>query len=297
MTKTEIGKPQFAEVNHRFIAAAQTKRPLIAVHRGSPGGSIVENTAFAIEAALAEGADIVEIDIIRSTDGEFFVFHNGYERLYFGLERDIRDLSAAEIEELQYEDFVQKEVRPWGLEKLSTVLEAFPHALINIDRSWPYWDTLLDYLDGFNCCDRVILKAPAEAANLETLAKHSTPYPFIPIVKEKGQLELALAYKKVNTLAIEVLATEVGEYFSHREVIADLRSKGFLVLLNALNLPDRQNLYLGWDDETSVLSTPDQGWGKLIDQGADIIQTDWPSLLNRYLEERCQVAAAEEQTD
>ena len=28
---------------------------------------------------------------------------------------------------------------------------------------------------------------------------------------------------------------------------------------------------------------PDKGWGRLIELGADIIQTDWPSLLRDYL--------------
>jgi glycerophosphoryl diester phosphodiesterase len=41
---------------------------LIAVHRGSSMGNVVENTIPAFHAAIQSGADILEIDIIRSTD-------------------------------------------------------------------------------------------------------------------------------------------------------------------------------------------------------------------------------------
>ena len=80
-----IGDPAYQDINHRFLSAIRAKKPLVAVHRGQNSGSIVENTAKAVRAAVVSGADIVEIDVIESTDGDFFTFHNGYEGHYFGL--------------------------------------------------------------------------------------------------------------------------------------------------------------------------------------------------------------------
>ena len=52
-------------------------RTRIAAHRGAAGGNIHCNTWVAFEASLAQGADIIELDVSRSADGELFVFHPG----------------------------------------------------------------------------------------------------------------------------------------------------------------------------------------------------------------------------
>ena len=49
--------------------------PLIAAHRGVCGGNIPGNTLEAFEAALAQGAGVIELDVSQSADGELFVFH------------------------------------------------------------------------------------------------------------------------------------------------------------------------------------------------------------------------------
>lgn len=275
-------------LKQRLVNALNAKHPLVAVHRGSPGGCIVENTALAVRAALAEGADIVEIDLIQSTDGDFFVFHNGYEKLYFDLDRDIRTLSTKEIENLQYEDFIQSSVQKFSVEKLSTVLQSCPDALLNIDRSWAYWNDLLGFLDEFDCADRVLLKAPGDSPELEILANHPIKYGFMPIAKTMADLDRALAMPGLSVVAVEVLAEDAASPFAKAETLSQLKDHGILVFVNALNLANRKNLYLGWDDETSVLIGPESGWGRLITQGADIIQTDWPGLLNLYLESRAE---------
>lgn len=283
MNKSNFGSVAFKDVNKRFVEAFKSKRPLVAVHRGSSGGSIIENSVYAIVAAEAEGADIVEIDVIQSADGEFYVFHNGYERLYFGLDGDIRKLTSTEIEALQYEDFFRKEAGYCGVEKLSKILISCPDTLLNIDRSWEYWDTFLTYLDRFECSDRILLKAPPEAKALELLNGHHTKYPFMPILKNWDEFDFVCEHQNINTMVLELLAEHSDDCFAGKDAIKSVKDQGFLVLLNALNLPNRKALYLGWDDEVSVLQRPEDGWGKLVSRGADIIQTDWPSLLNKYL--------------
>ena len=49
------------------------------------------------------------------------------------------------------------------VEKLEDVLNTFKgDILINIDRSWEYWDTLLPFLDQFEMEDQIILKSPVQ---------------------------------------------------------------------------------------------------------------------------------------
>ena len=61
---------------------------LVAAHRGTSGGNIPPNTIAAFDLALKEGADILEMDLFKSLDGEIFVFHTGTEPCY--LDRHIR---------------------------------------------------------------------------------------------------------------------------------------------------------------------------------------------------------------
>ena len=54
-----LGNPNYVDINRRLLTAANARTPLVAVHRGQNAGSVVENTAKAVRAAIVSGADIV----------------------------------------------------------------------------------------------------------------------------------------------------------------------------------------------------------------------------------------------
>lgn len=56
-------------------AAAATSLPLNVAHRGY-SAAFPENTQVAVEAGFAAAADVVEIDLLRSSDGEVVIFHD-----------------------------------------------------------------------------------------------------------------------------------------------------------------------------------------------------------------------------
>ena len=55
------------------------KKHLIAVHRGTWHGNIIQNTIPAYQISLKMGADMVEADIVSSKDGVLFSFHDHHE--------------------------------------------------------------------------------------------------------------------------------------------------------------------------------------------------------------------------
>jgi glycerophosphoryl diester phosphodiesterase len=66
-------------------------------HRGRPGSDTPENTLAAVEAALAEGADGVEVDVRLTSDGVAVCFHDpGLQRMA-GVARGVRSLTLAEL--------------------------------------------------------------------------------------------------------------------------------------------------------------------------------------------------------
>lgn len=84
-------------VNSSWLRGAPGRRPLLLAHRGlaqtfpiaglsgnedtskliyPPEHAFIENTLASMEAAFAAGADIVELDVQRTADGRFAVFHD-----------------------------------------------------------------------------------------------------------------------------------------------------------------------------------------------------------------------------
>ena len=61
-------------------------KTLIAAHRGVAGGNIPCNSMAGFEAALLQGADVLEVDISISLDGTLYVFHPKKEPLFLGIE-------------------------------------------------------------------------------------------------------------------------------------------------------------------------------------------------------------------
>lgn len=268
-------------------------RPLIAVHRGTGLGMLPENTTGAVLAAVRHGADIVEIDVTRSSDGEYFAYHEGYEGRDFGFDHALGDLTAAEIRDLRYR-WVSPSTADDGLGEravrvtpLAELLAETPDVVLNVDRTWYHRPEALHAFDDTDPT-RLLVKVPAEEHLLDLLASHPVGLPAMLRVRTAEELALALARTDLAVVGIELLVRSAESPLADPAVVADLRGRGLLAWANALTMRDAE--YLGWNDNVSVLRGPEQGWGRLVDAGIDVIQTDWPSLLRDYRDERARAA-------
>ena len=59
------------------------KKVLIAAHRGYNGGNIPCNSLEGYKISAIYGADIVEVDVTESKDGELYMLHPGMEKHHF----------------------------------------------------------------------------------------------------------------------------------------------------------------------------------------------------------------------
>ncbi|MFD5750410.1 glycerophosphodiester phosphodiesterase family protein [Streptomyces sp. NPDC127033] len=277
-----FGQARYQDINSLVNTELAQRAPLVAVHRGTGLGDVPENTDRAVQAALAQGADMVEIDIVASADGEFFLFHDGCERQAFDRDLDLRALSAEEIRALRYR-WTGHDVPVTGLD---TVLERFRgDVLFNVDRSWWYWDDLLPFLDRYDVAPQLVLKSPVDEIWLEKLRRHPVKYPFIPMVRSLADIEAVRGDPDINLIGAELLAGGHDDELSAPEVVARMHEAGLACLLNAINLTNGIPLFAGHDDNTSLFGDPADGWGRLMEHGADIIQTDWPGPLCQYRQE------------
>ncbi|GIP30993.1 glycerophosphodiester phosphodiesterase family protein [Paenibacillus sp. J2TS4] len=268
------------KINEKLQSRLQMKKPLIAVHRGSPGGIFIENTIPAYVAALRQGGDMIEADVILSTDGVLYTFHDGNEQRLCNEKTNIKQMSSAKIDSLKYFN------TDYRIERFEAVLQFFKgDVLFNIDRAWDYWPEVLKLVDRFEMADQIILKSKVEEKHLRFLEACTTKYMYMPIVKTEEELALVKQYN-INLVGVEFLAPTKDSLFLQEDYIRSIQQQGLFYWANAINFDDHTVLYAGYDDRTSIMEDPDKGWGVLLDKGVDIIQTDWPQLLSNYIQQR-----------
>ena len=280
------GPGRFAEVNCLIDQRLAQRRPLVMAHRGSSGGSIAENTSLAVWAALRSGADIVEIDACRTSDGAYFAFHDGLEAEHLGREENLTTLTAEQVAGLSFR-WLGHPGRRVRIESLAELLGGFRgETLFNIDRGWTWWPDLLDLLTELDMPRQLLLKCPSRPDLLGILAEHRTPFPFLAICHTQADLDLALTYPGLNLVGVEIIAATWDAPLARAEVVHQIHQAGRFALVNAEVLPIARQCWPGYCDETAISDGPEAGWGDLIDRGFDVIQTDWPGLLSRYRDQR-----------
>ena len=284
------GKKQYADNNSLLNRAFERHDHLIAAHRGSWVGNIIQNTLGAYKAALMMGADIVEGDATQTIDGAVYSFHDNAEPRVFGIKDNLRTLTSAQVDAMAPLNALERETTR-HINRLEEVLAGLaPDTLYNLDRSWFWFDAVLDILDRFpNAPRQVILKTPMKAAHVpKRLAEHPVKYMFMPICYTLQDIRDAMALEDVNLVGAELIAfTPEDELFGEAPARL-LHENGLFAWVNALVIGDAHDraLYGGLDDDISVLKDPDLGWGRLMDLGIDVIQTDWTGILYRYREAR-----------
>ncbi|WP_440896817.1 glycerophosphodiester phosphodiesterase family protein [Amphibacillus sp. Q70] len=286
-----IGKSDYQAINKYLNQQISEKKKLIAVHRGSSAGNIIENTIPAYVAALKMGGDILEADVVLSKDREMFHFHSGMERKNFQRDIDIQQYTSNEIEHLTYINDNLEETN-YPVEKLEDTLNYFKgKCLINIDRAWDFFPEVCQLVEKTGTTKQIILKGPLNQQVISFLQENPTKFMFMPKVSTLAELDQVLAIDGINIVAVEIKAETTNSDFFQSDNIMKIKAEKLLVWINALTMNDTKKLFAGYDDNLSIVKAESDGWGTILNKGADIIQTDWPSLLKDYrekwLEDQC----------
>lgn len=271
--------------NEALLEAVKKKGVLIAAHRGTCGGNIIQNTVLSYKNALLHGADMIEIDAARTKDGVFFSFHNGQEKVEFGIDKDIREMTAEEAESYPTLNSLREYVGQRA-ERLDFCLEQFRgKCLINIDRSWFYWKKIIQYLKSKNMDSQILLKSGAEETLLRELEESGSGLMYMPIVKTMEEWETVKKYN-INVAAVELIFEDLNGPFTDEKFLKELADANILPWVNVITLDDKTLLSGGLDDNLAIREGFEKSWGRLMNMGFKILQTDWPALLKKYRDER-----------
>lgn len=261
----------------------QPGRVLVAAHRGVSSANIPCNTKTAFQIALAQGADIIELDVARSVDGKLFVFHPGMEKPHLHIDCALSELTAKEIEELRFvnQDDVPTSYGVSYLEDIFTFLK--DKAYINVDKYWLNMEEITHAIRRAGVEKQVIVKTHADTEEIDHLEKCAPDLMFMPVVKEKDEISDYILEKNVKCVGVEaIFATDEDDIVSD-SYIEQLHKRGWLIYGDAIVYNEKRNIAAGHTDDIALAGDLATGWGWYVQKKFDIIQTDWCMMLKKYL--------------
>lgn len=152
MTATEWGQGQ----------EGAGRAPLIVAHRGDSSNA-PENTAAAIRAAVAAGADLIEFDTRETKDGALLLFHDADLKRYTGQKTPFEALGFQEARQLDVGSWFDPK-QTFAAERPPTLEEAIRHCLEGgrtplIERKTGSAAAHLKVIRDLKAADRVIVQA------------------------------------------------------------------------------------------------------------------------------------------
>jgi len=283
-------KAQYADRAEKIIAEIHnpdSRYVIVAAHRGD-WRNYPENSLAAIESAIRMGVDIVEIDLKLTKDSVLVLSHDpSCNRMTTG-RGDIRTMTYDSLA-----SFNLKTAHGIGIPgtRITTFREALEackgRVVINVDQGFQYYNLVVALTDSLGMTGQILIKGrkPREVVEEEMRGGEMMYMPVIDC-QNPGGAALFRQYQAWHEATGEApLAYEVC--FSELDSAAvaccrDAVKQGAKLWVNTL----WASLCGGLNDDAAYDGNPDEIYGKVLDLGVSMIQTDRPEFLIRWLEKR-----------
>ena len=269
-----------------FENRRQLNRPFLAAHRGVSGANVPCNTILSFKTAIEQGADVVEIDVSKSRDGAYFVFHPGMEHRYIGEGVRLEELSAREIERIPLlnADGVPTHYRIPALQEVFALLKG--KAYINVDKFWTDIRGITAEIRRAGVEKQVIVKTPVEDTYFAETETYAPDLMYMSVARDRDDVTDRLLGRNIRFIGTEALFTTEQDEIASAAYIRSMHARKLLVWANAIVYDEKDVISANLTDDLSLEKGVAAGWGKLIDCGFDFIQTDWLLPLKIYLQTR-----------
>ena len=267
-----------------LLSRAGKKKILLAAHRGMCGGNIPCNSLQAFRAAVRAGADVVELDVERSADGELFVQHPGFEHVHLHMADSLKSFPASRVEKFALFNQDQAETQ-YRIPRLAQALLLLKDkCFVNIDKFWENPEEIAKLVHSLGMEDQVIIKTDSAPEKLEAVERYAPDIPFMVIIRDNPGIHEELMDRKIRYIGAEVLFDREDAPVASLSFAERMHRDRKLLWANAIVYDYRAVLTAGHNDDVSVTENPENGWGWLADRGFDIIQTDFLCSCRLYLE-------------
>lgn len=304
------GETRARQILDRFEHANQWRdHVMVAAHRAGSmqaGKTLyAENSIAAVEGSIAMGAEIVEVDIRRSKDGEFIVMHDSWLNRTTTCQGEVVKRTLAELKACR---LVIEGTGAVTNETVSTLREMLmatrDQILINLDNKLDVGDLsgMIAVARDLGMAEQVIVKENLWNQDRITTVKAAMDFigggfQFMPIIADDAVRDAGFAetvdhafspraIELINWRAgAEKLTETGGPLFSTRMRAAAVRGN-WHIWADTYAIANKPGGFLagGRGDELAVqASLPREAWGFWADRGATIIQTDEPKAAIGWL--------------
>lgn len=260
-----------------------SKSVLVAAHRGD-WRNAPENSIQSLKSAIAMGVDIVELDLKKTREGQLVVMHDKTI--------DRSTTGKGKPEDYTYEELKKFKLRN-GMGRASNhtiplfsdfLVESKGKVILNVDKGYDYFNEVVALLRQHQMLDQAVINID-DNTSLDSLESRFGKLPVdvmvMPIIvyKDTAKASAVLnSYRRhQKTFFQPVFAKD--ESVKNIDFMA-LREQGFSIWINSL----WASLNGGHDDDKAVEENKaEESWGWLVSKGANIIQTDRPAPLLKYL--------------
>ncbi|SFO58786.1 glycerophosphoryl diester phosphodiesterase [Mesorhizobium sp. NFR06] len=304
------GETRAAQILDRFDHANQWRdHVMIAAHRAGSmqaGKTLyAENSLAAVEASIAIGAEIVEVDVRRAKDGAFVIMHDSWLDRTTTCKGEVVKYTLAELKTCR---LVIEGTGAVTNEPVSTLREMLlatrDRVLINLDNKLEVTDLpgMIAVARDLGMADQVIVKEnlwnrPRIDAARAALGQAGGGFQFMPILADDAVHDAAFAEEVGRAFPLravelinwrngaETLTATGGPLFSTR-MRAEAARGDWHLWADTYAIVNKPGGFLagGRGDELAVAaSLPREAWGFWVDRGATIIQTDEPKAAIDWL--------------
>lgn len=241
-----------------------------------------ENTIPAIESIINMGVDMMELDVKMTKDSVLVLSHDKtIDRMTDG-EGFVKDFTYDSLRTF-------KVVGGGDTVKIASLREALlcckDRILVNVDHAYLYYDQILALTEELGVTGQVLMKSKSSLEKVnEDMSKYENNLLYMPIIdinRPKGQALFAeYLDRQVVPLAFEVCWDQPGEEID--SCVAKIRQMGSKLWVNTL-WPSLCGGPGNGDDAAYESGNPAEVYGRYIDMGANMLQTDRPQYLLDYL--------------
>lgn len=268
---------------YRKVTDPNNKEITVVAHRAD-WRTAPENSIAAIESSIRQGADVVELDVQRTKDGQLILMHDKtLDRTTTGKGK-IAEWTLDSIKTLYLKNGAALKTK----HRVPTLEEALMTAkgriMVNLDKAYPIFDEIYPILEKTGTVNQIIMKGSKPVANVKKdLGKYLDKIIYMPIIHldKPGAMEQVDAFmKELHPAAFEFLfvSDTCRVAFQVKEKLEGKSKIWYNTLWDTM---------AGGHDDDLSLENPDKGYGYLIDTlGATIIQTDRTTYLLEYLKSK-----------
>ncbi len=258
-----------------------SKQVIVVAHRGD-WRNAPENSLQAIKNCIEMGVDMVEIDVRKTKDNQLVIIHDKtLERTTTG-KGLVSEWTLDSLKTL----YLKNGVGHPSKHKIPTLREALLTAkgkiLVNLDKGYNYFDEVYNILIETETINQVVIKGFDKTieqvkSDFGTKLDSIIFMPVINLDKQTNASQIIENYqKRVKPLAFEIVfSQDTSKVLSS---FSEMKHKGSRIWVNSL----WGSLNANHDDDMAIKNL-DSIYGWYINKGINIIQTDRPALLLKYL--------------